>query len=48
MMKSTFTKQLYIPLLQSIESKSIPHADTILAAIVGSIPATETTLNESQ
>ena len=48
MMKSTFTKQLYIPLLQVIQSKYVPYADAILAAIVSSIPAFEASLYESQ
>ena len=48
MMKSTFTKQLYIPLLQVIQCKLVPHADTILAAIVSSIPAFDKSLTENQ
>ena len=44
MMRSTFTQQLYIPLLKAIQGKSVPHADKILASIVSSVPAFETSL----
>ena len=46
MMKSTFMQQLYIPMLKAIQSKKLPHADKILAAIVSSIAPFETTLQD--
>lgn len=47
MMRSTFTQQLYIPLLKAIHAKKIPHADKILGAIVSALPPFEISLLEN-
>lgn len=47
MMRSTFTQQLYIPLLKAIHAKKVPHADKILGAIVSALPSFESSLLEN-
>lgn len=47
MMRSTFTQQLYVPLLKATQAKKVPCADKILGAIVTAVPAFENTLQES-
>lgn len=44
MMRSTFTQQLYVPLLKATQAKKVPCADKILGAIVSAVPAFENTL----
>lgn len=44
MMRSTFTQQLYLPLLKVIQGKQVPNSDKILASILSSIPPIESSL----
>lgn len=43
---NTFMDQLYIPLLDSISSKPIAHADKVLVAVLQAVPSVQKSLQE--